>query len=77
MFLSKCMHNLKLPYWSKSCNENHFKSMSTVCKIRHRSNRSETLSLHNHDSVKDLPNFSHVEKVSQKDPEFTNQLLYD
>lgn len=40
-------------------------------------NRSETLSLHNHDSVKDLPNFSHVEKVSQKDPEFTNQLLYD
>lgn len=39
--------------------------------------RSETLSLHNHDSVKDLPNFSHVEKVSQKDPEFTNQLLYD
>lgn len=71
MFLPKCMHNLKLPYWSKSFNENHFKSMSTVCK-----NRSETLSLHNH-SVKDLPNFSHVEKVSQKDPEFTNQLLYD
>lgn len=35
MFLPKCMHNLKLPYWSKSCNENHFKSMSTVCKIPH------------------------------------------
>lgn len=48
--------------------------------------RSETFSLHNH-SVKETelgsqvhfeysPNFSHVDKVSQTNPELTNQLLW-
>lgn len=58
-------------------------SMPIVCKIcTSYIYRSETFSLHNH-AVKDikvnleyLPNFSHVDKVSQKNPEFTNQLLW-